>query len=170
MRRTFLGSFVLSSAITANAAPVTNTDSSCLPVVDLGYVCHFPTKPIAIRTPSDFCDNRNCIKRSPITRRRKPIYSRILGMPSLPLATFDSEPQRTRKRTELQSKPAPSCDSALRVSPFGRATHTLPSANTQAQPMHSLFRLGRRASRMVSRSQLIGMRALKKTVSSLMSM
>ncbi|PTB44808.1 uncharacterized protein TrAFT101_000281 [Trichoderma asperellum] len=40
MRRLFFGSFVLSAALGANAAPVTGTDSSCLPVVDLGYELH----------------------------------------------------------------------------------------------------------------------------------
>ncbi|KAL6790825.1 alpha/beta-hydrolase [Trichoderma sp. SZMC 28012] len=39
MRQVFLGSFVLSAALTANAAP-TNSGSSCLPVVDLGYELH----------------------------------------------------------------------------------------------------------------------------------
>ncbi|KAL6900031.1 Alpha/Beta hydrolase protein [Trichoderma evansii] len=88
MRRLVLGSFVVSSALRANAAPVTSTDSSCLPVVDLGYVCHVSTKPITIRTPSNFIHNRNCIKPYPITRRRKPIFSRILDTPSLLLLRF----------------------------------------------------------------------------------
>lgn len=169
MRRLVFGSFILSSALKANAAPVTSTDSSCLPVVDLGYVCHASTKPITIRTPSNFCDNRNCTTPSPITRRRKPIYSKTSDTPSLPLATFDSEPQCTQRRTEPPSKRAPSCDSALRVSQLGRVTHSSPLANTRAQPMRLLFKLGRRASKMDSPSQLIGTRALKKTVSSLMS-
>lgn len=56
MRRVFFESFVLSSALGANAAPVTGTDSSCLPVVDLGYVCHASTQLITriIRTLADF--------------------------------------------------------------------------------------------------------------------
>ncbi|KAL7786970.1 alpha/beta-hydrolase [Trichoderma ceciliae] len=40
MRRLFLGSFALSSALTASAAPTSSTGSSCLPVVDLGYELH----------------------------------------------------------------------------------------------------------------------------------
>lgn len=170
MRRLFFTSFVLSSTLTANAAPATSTGSSCLPVVDLGYVCHASIKPIIVRTPSDFCGNRNCIKPSPTTRRRKLISSKTLDMLSLPLATFDSEPQRTQRPTEPPSKPAPSCDSAHRASRLGRMTHLLPSANTRTQPMHSLFKLGRRASKMASLYQSIGIQALKKIVSSSMSM
>lgn len=170
MRRLFFTSFVLSSALRADAAPVTSTDSNCLPVVDLGYVCRASIKSVIIRTPSNVCGNRNCIKPSPTTRRRKPICSKTLDMLSLPLATFDSEPQRTQRPTEPPSKPAPNCDSAHRASRLGRMTHLLPSANTRARPMRSLFKLGRRASNMASLYQWIGTQALKKIVSSSMSM
>lgn len=168
MRRLVFGSFVLSAALGANAAPVTGTDSSCLPVVDLGYVCHTSTKPSTTHISSNFLNNRNCIKPSPTIPRRKPTYSRTSDTPSLPLVTFDSELQCTRKRTERLSKPAPNCDSALKASQFGRVMRIPPLANTQAQPTRLHSRLGKRASRTVNRCQLTGMRALKKTASSLM--
>lgn len=169
MRRLFFTSFVVSSALGANAAPVTSNDSSCLPVVDLGYVGHASITSTIRTFLSNFCDDRNCIKPSLTTRRLKPIYSRILDMPSPPWATFDSEPQRTQRQTEPLSKPAPSCDSAHKASHFGRPTRSLPLPNTRIQPIHSIFRPGRRALKIASLSQLIGIRALKKIVSFSMS-
>ncbi|GFP52825.1 carboxylesterase patB [Trichoderma asperellum] len=100
MRRLVFGSFVLSAALGANAAPVTGTDSSCLPVVDLGYELH---QALSYNTTTQAY-----------------IFQNIrYAQPPVGYLRFRAPMHPKTNRTPVQT--APNCDSALKASHFGRA-------------------------------------------------